>query len=131
MPARKTERGQAIAEMALVIPVLVLLFFGMTLASFYAFRASAADWGVFITGVASGSYDNPATEQARESVIWSDIRSRLLAGETGDRQVHSVIRVDVVRPWIFGINLIEAQRAETFFRLWRFYPGPPEAGGSE
>ncbi|MBL0348092.1 hypothetical protein [Candidatus Villigracilis affinis] len=26
---------------------------------------------------------------------------------------------------VFGIRLIEAQRAETNFRPWRFYPGPP------
>lgn len=127
----KTESGQTMAEMALVTPVLVLLFFGMTLAAFYALRASAADWGVFITGLASGSYNNPATEQALESVLWPDIRNRIAAGEAGDRQVHSIIQVDDARPWVFGINLIEAQHAEIFFRLWRFYPGPPDTGGSE
>ncbi len=49
------------AEYALAMPVLILLLFGMALAGFYAFRAAAADWGVFITGVAEGAYETPAT----------------------------------------------------------------------
>ena len=55
MIARR-EKGQTLAEFALMIPVLILLLFGMTFAAFYAFRSAAADWGVFITGVATGSY---------------------------------------------------------------------------
>ena len=128
---RGRERGQTMAEFALATPILVLVFAGMMLAATYAFRSSAADWGVFITGVASGSYDTPATEQARASVIWPDMRGRITAGDAGDRQVHSLIAIEDVRPWAFGIMLVEAQRAETFFRLWRFYPGPPPEGGSE
>ena len=62
----KDERGQAMAEFALMIPVLILLLFGMTFAAFYAFRSASTDWGVFITGVATGSYNTPATEQARK-----------------------------------------------------------------
>jgi hypothetical protein len=61
--------GQALAEFALMIPVLILLLFGMTFAAFYAFRSAAVDWGVFVTGVARGSYNTPATGQARESVL--------------------------------------------------------------
>ena len=130
MIARR-EKGQTLAEFALMIPVLILLLFGMTFAAFYAFRSAAADWGVFITGVATGSYIRPATEQARTAVLWPDLRSRLETGQAGQRQVRSQISVEDSRNWIFGISLIEAQRAESFFRLWRFYPGPPASGGIE
>ena len=130
MIARR-EKGQTLAEFALMIPVLILLLFGMTFAAFYAFRSATADWGVFITGVASGSYIRPATEQARAAVLWPDLRNRLETGQAGQRQVRSQISVEDSRHWIFGISLIEAQRAESFFRLWRFYPGPPASGGIE
>ena len=114
-----------------MIPILILLFFGMTFAAFYAFRAASADWGVFITGVATGSYLTPATEQARAAVLWPALRNRLEAGQAGARQVRSQISVEDSRNWVFGIRLIEAQKAASFFRLWRFYPGPPPAGGIE
>ncbi len=119
------EKGQAMAEFALIMPALILLLFGMTFAAFYAFRAAATDWGVFITGVATGSYDTPATERARNSVLWPDLADQINAGENGPRQVRSQISVEDSRDWVFGIRLIEAQRAATHFRLWRFYPGPP------
>ncbi len=122
---RVKEKGQAMAEFALVIPVLILLLFGMTFAAFYAFRSASVDWGVFITGVASGSYNTPATGLASQSELWPDLRDRIDAGPGGSRQVRSLILVEDSRDWVFGIRLLEAQRAETFFRLWRFYPGPP------
>ena len=128
---RKKEKGQTMAEFALMIPALILLLFGMTFAAFYAFRSAATDWGVFITGVGSGSYNTPATAQARDSVLWPDLANRISAGENGPREVRSLISVEDSRNWVFGIRLIEAQRAATFFRLWRFYPGPPPAGGIE
>ncbi|OGR10772.1 MAG: hypothetical protein A2341_26670 [Deltaproteobacteria bacterium RIFOXYB12_FULL_58_9] len=122
---RQSEKGQAMAEFALMLPLLILLLFGMTFAAFYAFRASAVDWGLFITGVASGSYNTPATEQASESELWPDLRDRIGTGQSGPRQVRSLISVEDSRNWVFGIRLIEAQRASAYFRLWRFYPGPP------
>jgi len=125
------EKGQAMAKFALVIPILILLLFGMTFAAFYAFRAASADWGVFITGVATGAYNNPAVGQARESVLWPDLRARLQTAQAGPRQVRSQINVQDSRAWLFGIRLVEAQRAADFFRLWRFYPGPPPRGGIE
>lgn len=121
----KGEKGQAMAEFALMIPVLILLLFGMTFAAFYAFRSASTDWGVFITGVATGSYDTPATEQARNAVLWPDLANRLQAGKSGPRQVRSQISVEDSRDWVFGNHLVEAQRSTTYFRLWRFYPGPP------
>ena len=106
------------AEFALVMPILILLAFSMTFAAFYAFRSAAADWGVFITGVASGSYNTPATEHARNNVWWSDLADRIHPGQSGPRQVRSLISVEDSRNWLFGIRLIKAQRAETRFRLW-------------
>lgn len=123
--SRESEKGQAMAEFALMIPILILLTFGMTFAAFYAFRASAVDWGVFITGVASGSYNTPATGLASQSELWPDLRDRIGTGQSGTRQVRSVISVEDSRAWVFGIRLLEAERASAFFRLWRFYPGPP------
>ena len=124
-------KGQTLAEFALTIPILILLVFGMFFAAFYAFRAASADWGVFITGLASGAYTQPATGQARESVLWSDLRERLDAGQSGARRVRSEIVVEDSRTWLFGIQLIDAQRGASTFRLWRFYPGPPPSGGIE
>jgi hypothetical protein len=122
---RRSEKGQAMAEFALMVPVLILLLFGMSFAALYAFRASAVDWGLFITGVASGSYNTPATGQASGSELWPDIRDRIGTGQSGPRQVRSVISVEDTQNWVFGIHLTEAQRAAAYFRLWRFYPGPP------
>jgi hypothetical protein len=123
--SRRNEKGQAMAEFALMVPILILLLFGMTFAALYAFRASAVDWGLFITGVASGSYNTPATAQASQSELWPDLRDRIGTGQSGPRQVRSVISVEDSREWVFGIHLLEAQRAAAYFRLWRFYPGPP------
>ena len=128
---RRKEKGQAMAEFALILPVLILLLFGMTFAAFYAFRSASTDWGVFITGVATGSYNTPATEQARAAVLWPDLANRIDASQSGLRQVRSLITVEDSRNWIFGIRLVEAQRAATYFRLWRFYSDPPPAGGIE
>ena len=129
MPAR--EKGQAMSEFAIVMPILVLLIMGMVLAGMYAFRAAAVDWGVFVTGVGAGTFNTPADDMARKDVLWSDIRSRITTGSNAPRHVQSVIAIDDQRVWIFGLNLVEAQRGKTNFRLWRFYPGPPPAGVNE
>jgi hypothetical protein len=120
------------AEYALAMPVLVLLLFGMTLAGFYAFRAAAADWGIFIAGVAEGAYGTPATDQVRPSIVWEDIRAGITTGgQLAGRRVQSQIEIVTSRPWIFGISLVEAHQGRAHFRLWRFYPGPPAPGGVE
>jgi len=129
--SRPAQAGQTMAEFALAMPILAALFVGLALAGFYAFRAASADWGVFITGVAEGSYNTPATAQVRRSIIWPDIRSRIATGQAAPRQVRSQIIIEDSRPWILNINLIEAHRGSAFFRLWRFYPGPPPPGGPE
>ena len=125
-------RGQAMAEFALVLPALLLLLSGMLLAGFYAFRAAAADWGVFIGGVTGGAYPASADSQARLSVAWPDIRDRLAVElDSASRLARSRIAIQDPHPWIFGLELIEAQRGRGVFRLWRFYPGPPQPGGVE
>ena len=125
------ERGQAMSEFALVMPILVLLMAGMIMAGMYAFRAAAADWGVFITGVAAGTYNTPADSLAQKDVLWADIRERLSTGSDAPRRVRSSITIEDSHPWIFGMNLMEAQRGKNNFRMWRFYPGPPPAGVNE
>ena len=121
---KKNEKGQTLAEFALVLPILVLLFFGMAFATWYAFRATAADWAVFIAGVARGSYNTPA--RADSSILWSDLRSSVSTGaNVGDRQVNSQLGFNQERNWLYGIVLQEVHQARTNFRLWRFYPGPP------
>lgn len=121
------ERGQAMAEFALVTPILILLLFGLTYAAFYGFRAAAADWGVFITGVAEGVYDTPTTGQARLTVPWLDIRNGLTTSPLGEaeRQVRSQIQISNTYPLGNWISLTEAHEGGAFFRLWRFYAGPP------
>lgn len=125
------ERGQAMSEFALVMPILVLLIAGMIMAGMYAFRAAAADWGVFITGVAAGTYNTPADSLAQKDVLWTDIRERISTGSDAPRRVRSSIFIEDSHPWVFGINLIEAQQGKNNFRMWRFYPGPPPAGVNE
>lgn len=119
------------SEFALVLPILVMLMMGMVLAGMYAFRAAAVDWGLFVTGVGTGSYNVPADGVARQDILWADIRARLKSGLGEPRRVESEITIDDGRQWIFGVNLVEAQRGKTKFRLWRFYPGPPPAGVNE
>lgn len=124
----RLEHGQSTAEFALIAPVLILLFFGLTLAAFYAFRAAAADWGVFITGVAEGVYQTPATGQARLTIAWPDIAAAIRTNALGDeaRQVRSTAGLVSAWEWVFGIKLKEVHQGTAFFRLWRFYPGPSE-----
>lgn len=121
-----SQRGQAMAEFALVLPLLVLLLVGMTLAGFYGFHSASADTGVFLTGVAEGVYNLPATAQARRGVLWEDIRGAFRTGPSGAREVRSRISILESRMTILGVDFKEAQSAETHFRLWRFYPGPPQ-----
>jgi hypothetical protein len=120
------------AEFALVLPILLLLVSAMLLAGFYAFRAAAADWGIFVLGVTGGSYPIPADAQARPSVAWQDVRQGITVDlDASSRQARSRISIQEARPWLFGIRLVEAQRGRGVFRLWRFYPGPPDPGGVE
>ena len=131
VPEARAQAGQAMPEFALMIPIMTLLVFGLVFAGFYAFRATAADWGIFITGVAEGSYNTPATSMARGTILWPDIQEAVATNQDAPRSVRSTISIEKTTPWAFGITLIEAHKGITVFRLWRFYPGPPPPGGFE
>ncbi len=131
VPEARAQAGQAMPEFALMIPIMTLLVFGLVFAGFYAFRATAADWGIFITGVAEGSYNTPATSMARGTILWPDIQEAVATSQDAPRSVRSTITMEKTTPWAFGITLIEAHKGITVFRLWRFYPGPPPVGGFE
>jgi len=128
--SERSERGQSMAEFSLMMPILVLLFFGMAFAGWYAFRATAADWAVFISGVARGSYNTPA--DASGTILFPDIRASINVGAIpSQRRVRSSISINRNTPWLYGLILNETHAATTYFRLWRFYPGPPPPGGYE
>ena len=120
------EKGQALAEFAATLPILILLIGGIVMACFYGFRSASADWGVFIDGVAAGSYDTGAAAYAQQSVMWPDIRSGISwVGQPASRSARTWIEVINSRTGPFGVDLAEAYRASVTFRLWRFYAGPP------
>lgn len=122
--ALKAQAGQAMAEFALVLPVMALLVFGLFLAGFYILRAVQADYGLFLSGVATGAYKTPATSQALQRITNEDIRGAIKAGIQDPYTVRSTIEIDQVRLTVLGVEFREVQRGETIFRLWRFRPGP-------
>lgn len=130
-PKRKLESGQAMTEMALIMPPMAVLLIGLFLAGVYVFRAAVSDYGVFISSAAAGAYKQPATESALRQVVWSDLRGSIQAGNAGNRQVRSQISVRETRMSVLSVDFIEHQRATAYSRLWRFYPGPPPPGGWE
>lgn len=119
----RQERGQAMAETALTIPLLLLLMAGMILAGIVVYRTAASGWGVFIYGTGAGAFAGPV--EATGSVPWSDLRGGLNAGQTG-RAVRTQINASRSKSWINGIELYERQSGSAFTRRWRFYAGRPE-----
>ena len=65
------------------------------------------------------------------TILWPDIQEAVATSQDAPRSVRSTISIEKTTPWAFGITLIEAQKGESVFRLWRFYPGPPPPGGFE
>lgn len=123
------EKGQSLAEFTATLPILILLIGGIVMACFYGFRSASANWGVFIDGVAAGSFDSGATARAQGSVMWLDIRGGISWSSQPDaRSARTSISVENSRPGPFGADLTESYRASVFFRLWRFYAGPPMGG---
>jgi len=112
-------------EFVLVLPITMLLVFGLFLAGFYVFRAAQADYAVFLSGVATGAYKEPATQKALNVVTNPDIRSAVNAGSVDNYTVRSSINIGAVRLTVLGVEFYEAQRGSATFRLWRFRPGPP------
>jgi hypothetical protein len=126
----RREKGQALAEFAATLPLLILFVGGIVMACFYGFRSASADWGLFINGVAAGSYDtHTASVLARRSVTWPDIRSSFMGtSQPTSRSARTWISVENARPGPFGADIIESYRGSVTFRLWRFYAGPPTGG---
>jgi hypothetical protein len=128
----RREKGQSLAEFAATLPLLILFVGGIVMACFYGFRSTSADWGLFINGVAAGSYDTQvASEMASRSVTWPDIRSSFMGtSQPTSRSTRTWISVENARRGPFGADIIESYRGSVYFRLWRFYAGPP-MGGSQ
>jgi hypothetical protein len=126
----RREKGQSLAEFSATLPILILLVGGIVMACFYGFRSASADWGLFINGVAAGSYDTYyAYFMANRSVAWPDIRSSFLEfDQPTSRSTHTWISVENERPGPFGADIFESYRGSVYFRLWDFYAGPPPGG---
>jgi len=126
----RREKGQSLAEFAATLPLLILFVGGIVMACFYGFRSASADWGLFINGVAAGSYDpQNAAAMANASVTWPDIRSSFLqASQTEQRSARTWISVENARTGPLGADITESYRGSVYFRLWRFYAGPPTGG---
>ena len=124
------QKGQALAEFAATLPLLVLFVGGIVMACFYGFRSTSADWGLFINGVAAGSFDSQnASVMANHSVTWPDLRSSFLkTSQPTSRSTRTWISVENERPGPFGTDILESYRGSVYFRLWRFYAGPPLGG---
>ena len=124
------QKGQALAEFAATLPLLILFVGGIVMACFYGFRSTSADWGLFINGVAAGSFDSRnASVMANRSVTWPDLRSSFLkTSQPASRSAHTWISVENERPGPFGTDILESYRGSVYFRLWRFYAGPPSGG---
>lgn len=119
---RKSERGQTYSEFIISVPVLFLLLGGIFLAGFYVWRVTASNWGLFVSGVAGGSYDTHAPARASRSIWWSDIRNAVVVEQTGET-VRTEISIETPITF-FGVTLSDVHRGSNVFHLWRFRPGP-------
>ena len=123
----RKQRGQALVEYTLTLPILLLLIGSLLVAGFYAWRSVSANWGVFISAAAGGAYDAPlAMQKASGGVLFSDIRNSLVVSvsQGPSPTVRSEISISTPRR-LLGIPLEEVQRGSTVFHVWRFAPGPP------
>ncbi len=119
---KNKEKGQANTEFIISLPILIMLIGGIFLAGFYAWRSAAANWGVYISGVAGGSYDQSAITMVQQSIWWPDIRKSIQLTPKG-QTVQSEITIET--PFSFlGLPLVESQSGGATFHLWRFVAGP-------
>lgn len=116
-------RGQAMAEFAVVAPVVLMVLAAVFLIFVYAWRAFNVDWLLFATGTAAGVYGGPHAQEALGAAAWSDLREAVQV-RIGDRQVGASIRMHRRASAPAGLLIEEWQRGATVFYLWRFYPGP-------
>ena len=123
MKHNNKERGQAYTEFVIALPVLLMLIGGIFLAGFYAWRSAAANWGVFISGVAGGFFDTSALSHVQQGIWWPDIRNSITVVQNG-QTVRSEITINSQYNF-FGIPVTEVQTGSANFYLWRFRPGPP------
>jgi hypothetical protein len=119
---KKRELGQAYAEFVIALPILLMLIGGIFVAGFYAWRSAAANWGVFISGVAGGSFDPSAIHRVQKGIWWPDIRNAITVVQNG-KVVRSEISINAAHNF-FGIPVTEVQTGSADFYLWRFRPGP-------
>ena len=111
------------AEFAVAMPVILLLIAMIYMAFMYFWRAANADWGLFASGVATGSYDGPRTAEVMPGV-WDDLRPAFSWGATDGHSVSAQVGFDRRVIGTQGVALLEHHHGQVFFRLWRFYPGP-------
>ena len=122
-PKRKALRGQAMAEFAVVAPVVLMVLAAVFLIFVYAWRSFNVDWLLFATGTAAGVYDGPRAEEALGAAAWQDLKEAVQV-RLGDRQAGASVRLHRVGRAPAGLLIEEWQRGATVFYLWRFYPGP-------
>ena len=115
MKLRKGQRGQAALEFAVAAPVALALIAMIFLAFMYMWRTANADWGLFASGVATGSYNGPKSAVPMRGV-WDDLRPAFSWGQEG-KSVSAHVgfhrRVSGYR----GIALMEIHRGKVYFRL--------------
>jgi hypothetical protein len=109
-------------EFALAIPILFLVLLGIALAWLYVFRASTADWGLYVSAATRAGYDGPGSY----GMAFPDLQSAIqVQPDPGARTVTS--RIDVQAPYnLFpGLPLQETESGTGVVRLWQFYAGAP------
>ncbi len=124
------ERGQAAAEMALIIPVMVLMIFGILIVAGWYFQQSAvmiaASDAARVGGVGGG---NIALAQRRNQAILDAFG---VDGAHTEVSVDNLRRAVIVRTtgqfeWNLAILNVDLQLfGGSFARRQDFYGGPPE-----
>lgn len=116
-------RGQAMAEFAVVAPVVLMVLAAVFLIFVYAWRSFNTDWLLFATGTATGVYGGPRTDEALGAAAWADLKEAVQS-YVGGREAGASIRLHRRASAPAGLLVEEWQRGATVFYLWRFYPGP-------
>ena len=118
-------RAQALAEFALVAPLILLLLSAVFFAYLYAWHAFTVDWALFTGGVTAGHYQSPGPGQGLSAVIWRDLQDAFsFQVDAQRRQVLGRVTYRRVTSGPLGVLVEERHRGEVTFYLWRFYPGP-------